>query len=160
MRINISKSIRFLLFLLPISFLQAQNIPVEIEKELNEIGDKMLEAALAGENVTIIDFYTDDVVVNPSFHSAIKGKKALLKLYQYDAKKGVKYHSFNATVEQRRLYGNEIFERGTFGLSVSSNESRKPQAYYGSYFQIWKKQSDGSYKIEYIIWNLDFNPFE
>ena len=157
-----SKSHLFLTYLIigASTLLHAQNIPDETDKMLNQIEDKMKDAALAGENVKIINYYTEDVILNPSFQSAIKGRDALLKVYQDDVKKGLKYHSFSGTVEKRWQHENEIFERGSFGMSVSTNSSRKPKAYYGSYFQIWEVQSDGTYQISYVIWNLDFNPFE
>jgi hypothetical protein len=57
-------------------------------------------------------------------------------------------------------YDNEIYEYGTFGIAVSSNETKHPYAFTGSYFTIWEKQSDASYLIKYIISNYDFNPCE
>jgi ketosteroid isomerase-like protein len=140
--------------------LQAQNLSKEVDSALNEIDAKMVKATLAGEYLSLMDYYTEDVVMMPDFRPAIRGKKELLAQYQEDIKLGVKYHSFNATVEKKWQCGSEIFERGTFGMAISSKNSQKPMAFYGSYFQIWQKQPDGSFKITFIIWNLDFNPFE
>lgn len=119
-----------------------------------------MKTTLDGEYLKLVEYYSDDVTVMPDFHPAIRGKKSLLEQYEKEMEKGVKYHSFSVTVEKRWKKEDEIFERGTFGMAVSSKNSRKPAAYYGSYFQIWKRQSDGSYKMTFTIWNLDFNPFE
>jgi len=140
--------------------LRAQSIAPDIEKKLNEIGESMAKATLAGDHKILLKNFTDDVVVMPDFKPAIKGIKELTKQYEEDKKMGAKYHSFTGNVEKRWQHGDEIFERGTFGMAVSTKASKHPQAYYGSYFQIWERQSDGSFKISFTIWNLDFNPFE
>ena len=147
-----------LLFLFSVVY--GQELPDEIESTLNNIGTKMVQLTLDGDYLSLMDYYDDDVIVMPDFQPAIKSKKALTNRYKEDMKKGIKHHSFTGSIEKRWQKGDEIFERGTFGMAVSSNVSSKPAAYYGSYFQIWKRQSDGSYKISFIIWNLDFNPYE
>lgn len=147
-------------FLCSFTILQAQDIPKEIENELNKTGEKMVQATLDGDYLALIDFYSDDAVIMPDFKPPIRGKKALKDQFREDEKLGVEYHSFTGTVEKRWRRGDEIYERGSFGMAVSSRDSRRPTAFYGSYFQIWQKQKDGSFKISFTIWNLDFNPFE
>ena len=81
------------------------------------------------------------------------------KLYMIKTKKiGLKYHSFSGTPEDIWECEKFVYERGKFGMSVSSKDHPKPLAYHGSYFTIWQKENDGSLKIKYVIWNLDFNP--
>jgi len=140
--------------------LSAQSVSSDVERMLKETGEKMITATLAGEYLTLVNYHTDDVVIMPDFRPAITGKKALEEQYKEDMKLGLKHHSFTGTVEKRWQHGDEVFERGTFGMAVSSKKDKRPAAYYGSYFQIWQKQSDGTFKISFIIWNLDFNPFE
>ena len=119
----------------------------------------MMNATLEGNSVSNIDHYTDDVIIMPAFQPAIRGKQDLISAYNKEKKKKLKYHSFNGIPEKRWMVNDQVFERGTFGMSVSTKDDPKPKAYYGSYFQIWTKQSDGEFKISYTIWNLDFNPF-
>jgi ketosteroid isomerase-like protein len=140
--------------------LPAQDISPETADKLKSIGDAMINATLAGNLLSLVDYYTEDVILKPDFQPVISGKKALLALYKQELKKGVKYHAFSGKVEKQWQCGDEIFERGTFGLAVSAKESPKPVAYYGSYFQIWQQAPDGSFLISYVIWNLDFNPYE
>ena len=160
---QIKKSLYVFLFtILSFSFLNsiiAQDLPESIVEQLDEISTIMMNAALDGNNLNIIDYYSGDIVLMPDFQPAIRGKNSLLKVLKDDMKKGIVYHSFNGTPEKRWMVNNDVFERGTFGMSVSTKDDPKPIAYYGSYFQIWEKQPDGKYKISYNIWNLDFNPF-
>lgn len=148
----------FFLIIFFISVSQAQNLSEEKEKKLDEIGAIMEKLTIEGDYKKLLSYYTDDVIIMPDFASTIRGYEALKEQYEKDKEEGPIYHSFTGTVEKRWIYGNEIYERGTFGMAVSSGKSPNPKAYYGSYFQIWQEYPDGSFKIKYIIWNLDFNP--
>ncbi|MBI9071316.1 MAG: hypothetical protein JEY94_06940 [Melioribacteraceae bacterium] len=138
----------------------AQNISEKTEVKLNKLQTIMERATLDGKLLSIVKYYADDVIIMPGFNPAIKGKDALSEAYKRDIDQKLKYHSFSGNVEKRWQNGNEIFERGTFGMAVSSKNSVKPKAYYGSYFQIWNVESDDNIKISFVIWNLDFNPCE
>lgn len=129
-----------------------------IKEKLERINKEIEKLILSGNYNDILPYYTDDIILCPDFQSAIKGKDAIKAIYDENKKKGLRHHSFSGTIEETWECENMIYERGTFGMSVSSKEHPKPLAYYGSYFTIWKKTNDGSVKIKYIIWNLDFNP--
>jgi len=141
------------------SFSQAQDLSAEKKQKLDEIGNLLDKAMIDGDYDLILEYYSDDVIIMPSFNPAIKGINGLKNAYEKNKRKGIKYHSFTGTVEKRWICGDQIFEIGTFGMALSSKETSQPKAYYGSYFQIWQEYEDGSFKIKYSIWNLDFNPF-
>jgi len=141
------------------TFSQAQDLAAEKKQKLEEIGALLEKAMIDGDYDTTLEYYADDVIIMPGFDPAIKGIKALKDAYKKNKRKGIKYHSFTANAEKRWQCGNEIFSMGTFGMAISSKETSQPKAYYGSYFQVWQEYEDGSFKIKYSIWNLDFNPF-
>jgi ketosteroid isomerase-like protein len=130
------------------------DLPARLEKANKTIH----QAMLAGDYETILTFYTDDVVLVPDFHPAVRGKNAVRESYMKQKKAGVIFHSFSATTEKIWSSGKEVYEYGTFGQAVSAAEHAKPKAYYGSYFMIWEEQPDGALLIKYVIWNLGFNP--
>ena len=158
----ITKTSVFLLLitLLSVQSLYAEKISKQVEKELDKIGAILEKATLDGDYMTTLKYYTDDIVIMPDFRPSVRGKKALLEQYKKDEEVSVKYHSFDGTIEKRWQHGDQIYERGTFGMALSYEKAKRPMAYYGSYFQIWQKQSNGSYKTAFTIWNLDFNPCE
>ena len=131
----------------------------EARKMIESIGDTINKAVLAGDYETILSYFADDIVVDPVFQPPINGKKAYREEVNKIKEAGVKYQSISGTPSDIWECGGMIYERGTFGLSFITNESPKPKAYYGSYFQIWQKQTDGSYKLKYMTSNLDFYPF-
>ena len=75
-------------------------------------------------------------------------------------KQGIHYQSISGNSIEMWECGEMVYDIGTYGMSLISKDSPKPVAYYGSYFNVWQKQLDGSYKIKYMMSNLDFNPFE
>ena len=143
-----------------ISNLLGDENPVKLREVIESIGDKINKAVVAGDYDTIMSYHTDDVIIMPDFKPMVKGKKAWKEEIKKDRQRGAKVRSFSGTIMDLWSCENQVYERGTFGMSVTSNESTHPIALYGSYFQIWEKQTDGSYKIKFTIWNLDFNPFE
>ena len=128
------------------------------KEKIEKISNELEKLILAGNYDDLLHYYTDDIVICPEFNSEIKGKDAIKTIYDKNKKEGIKHHSFSGTIEEIWECESFVYERGTFGMSVSSKDHPKPLAYYGSYFTIWKKGDEGSLKIKYTIWNLDFNP--
>lgn len=137
---------------------KVSNLSSSIESVLTEINKKIETAIYNADYETLLKFYTDDAIVASDFQPAIKGKDAIRESYIKQKKEGTKFHSFNAKAEKIREVNNDIYEYGTYGLSVSSNETKHPYAFTGSYFMIWEKQKNDAYLIKYLISNLDFNP--
>jgi len=125
-------------------------------KEINRLLEK---ATLESDYETLLKYYDQVVIVKPDFSVTLKGKEAMREPYRKDQQNVVNIHSFNGVVEALWYCGDEVYERGTFGMSASSEFNPLPAAIYGSYFQICARQKDNIYKIKYVIWNLDNNPF-
>lgn len=137
-----------------------QETLASVQHKLEEIGQILNKATLEGDYETLLKYHTDDAIIKADMRPAIKGKSALREEFEKNKKAGARVHSFSTATEAMWICGDEVYERGTFGQTASYKDSPKPIAVYGSYFEIWLKQTDGSYKIKYLIWNLDFNPYE
>jgi ketosteroid isomerase-like protein len=129
-----------------------------IKEKVKKINKELEKLILEEKYDDIIQYYADDIVICPDFHSSIKGKDSVKMIYDENKKLKIKHHSFSGNIEDIWEDNNLVYERGTFGMSYSTKDHPKPLAYYGSYFTIWKKGDEGSLKIKYTIWNLDFNP--
>lgn len=128
------------------------------EDALKETNRQIEKAIYESDYETLLKFYTDDAVCAGNFQPTLKGKNAIKESYLKQQKEGTKFHSFKTKTEKLWECDKNIYEYGTYGLSVSSNETKHPYAFTGSYFMIWEKQKDESYLIKYLISNLDFNP--
>jgi ketosteroid isomerase-like protein len=132
----------------------------ELARQLEQISTTMEKAALAGDYDTILAYHTDDAIVCADMHPPIEGKAALRAGYAQQQKEGVKIHAISATISSIWTCGERVYTRGTFGMTSSSRAHPDPVGIHGSYFQIWRHEAAGTYRIEYTIWNLGFNPFE
>ena len=117
-----------------------------------------VQAALDGDYDKVLNFFAKDVQIMPGLQPPINGIAELRKMFAKDRKNGVKHHSISSRIIDDWMCGDDYYERGSWAMSVTSNDSRQPVAFNGSYFQIWQKQKDGSYKIKFNIWNLDHQP--
>jgi ketosteroid isomerase-like protein len=132
----------------------------DLKEKLEKINSEIEKLVLAGNYDALLSYYTDDAVISPDFRPTVKGKNAVKEGFEENKKSGLKYHSFSGTPEEMWECDKNLYERGKFGMAVSWKDHQRPEAYYGSYLTIWQKENDGSLKIKYLIWNLDFNPCE
>jgi len=131
----------------------------ELRKTIESINDKITKAIIEEDVETVFSFYTDDVISMPNYDAMIKGKEALRKHDEGMRKAGFKIHSLNATILDLWVCGDLAYEVGKFGISLTVPGIPHPVADSGKYMTIWRKQSDGSYKVKAEIWNTDTNPW-
>ena len=127
---------------------------------VESLGDKYGKMMLDSEWGELVECYDEEVVLMRPLSPPIVGLKAMKKELKELTQQGMKYHSLSGEVNEGWQCGDLIYERGTLAFSYSTKFQPKPEAYYGSYFTVWKKQKDSSFKIKCSIWNLDFNPWE
>src|SRR4030065_1806813 len=137
---------------------ETAKLNTSLKAEIDSINNLLDKAMLSGNFEAMLPYYAEDIIVSPGLNPTARGKSAVKEGYEKNRKDGVKYHSFSGTIEDMWESGDKIYERGTYGMSCSYKDHPKPIAYYGSYFTIWQRESDGSLKIKYVIWNLGFNP--
>lgn len=128
----------------------------KIDKINNEIEDLMLK----GDYEDILPYYSKDIIISPALQPSVVGIDAIKEIYKEDKKIGLRHHSFSGNIEDLWECSDKVYERGTFGLSLSTKDHPKPAAYHGSYFTIWQKEKEDNLKIKYLIYNLDFNPYK
>ena len=156
MRINNVILITILIFISFTLFAQDATIKTVLES----MGEEFTQAVLAEDYELIMSHMIDDVIVFPIYGTPIKGKSAYRKSVKKLKDSGIKYQSISGTSTEMWVCGEMVYDIGTFGMSLVTKESPKPIAYYGSYFHVWQKQSIGTYKLKYMMSNLDFNPYE
>jgi ketosteroid isomerase-like protein len=129
-----------------------------LEETLKKNNSIIEDAIYKNDYETLLEYYTDDAIIVANLQPTLRGKIAIRDSYMEQKKDEVKTHSFRAVAERIWESGNEIYEYGTYGLTISSKKTTRPYAYTGSFFLIWEKQSTGKLLIKYFISNLDFNP--
>ena len=170
-----AQNIYFLLLLFSAVLFSCENTQEKDEKKVNDqkeqgntslrekidkINQEIEDLMLKGDYDAILPYYTNDIIISPAMQPSVVGIEAIKEIYREDKKMGLKHHSFSGIIEDLWDCSDKVYERGTFGLSLSTNDHPKPVAYHGSYFTIWQKEKDDNLKIKYLIYNLDFNPYK
>lgn len=133
---------------------------IEIRSKIDKITQVLNKAVLENDYETQLKYFTEEAIIAPPIGSVVRGKKAIKDGFDKNVKENVVLHSFNATIEDLWVCGDRVYERGKWAMAQSSNLYKKPKAFHGSYFEIWKVQKDGTLLIDYMIYTLGFNPFE
>lgn len=139
-------------------FLLVGNIVGQDEGKLREIvepiNQKFLTSIIEDDLESYLSCYTDDAIVMLPFMAPIKGRYALTAYWHNNMARGEKIESADVTTLDIWSSGDLIYERGSYQITFKKYEG-KPRVVHGSYFSIWKRQKDGSYKMKYDISNLD-----
>ena len=118
------------------------------------MNERFVNSIMEDDLETYLSLYTDDAIVMLPFMSTLNGRNALTVHWHNNMTRGKYIESANVTTLDIWKSGNLIYERGSYQITFVKAEN-KPRAVYGSYFSIWVKQEDGSYKMKYDISNLD-----
>jgi uncharacterized protein (TIGR02246 family) len=111
---------------------------------------KFMEAFNSGNAAAVAELYTEDAAVLPPGGKRVDGRKGVGEFWQGAIKGGVKNLSLKAIeVEERADFAYEV---GAFTLDMPS-EGGGLATVAGKYVVIWKKGSDGSWRLHRDIWN-------
>jgi ketosteroid isomerase-like protein len=132
----------------------------DVRSAIEKISARMQQAVLEGDHATQLSFLAEDVIIDPPLDPPVRGKAAVQEQFARAKKEGQTYRSFSGTTEALWVVGDSVYERGTWGMSFTTNEMKKPFSAYGSFFEIWARDGSGGYRIAYLIYSLDMNPYE
>lgn len=121
-----------------------------------EFAKNMLQGGMENN----LQMYAADAISMPSGAPMAEGIAAIKAASAEEAKKGVKYNSFELSALKIIPNGNQITEIGTYKLNVTVPGMDKPVDDHGKYLNIWEKQKDGSLKIKIETWNSDVDPMK
>ena len=101
-----------------------------------------------------LSFYSDDAVALPDNGPLTTGKEPLRKLLAgFFTLPGFSLTWKAATVEAARS-GEMGYSRGAYVLTMN-DANGNPMTQHGKFVEVWKKQSDGSWKCAVDIFNDD-----
>ena len=128
------------------------------EKELRNIieplNEKYINSIMEDDLAKFLSLFTDDATVMNPFQPTMKGKHALTTHWYTNMSRGDATASADVQILDIWSSGNLIYERGSYQITFNQHKS-KIISVHGSYFTVWEKQEDGSYKIKYDIANLN-----
>lgn len=111
-------------------------------------------AALKGDTAVLAGFYASDAVFMPDNMQAARGHGAIAKELA-GILGAMKPTAFKLQPQDVIVTGDYAIETGAYDIASQMPKAAKPIDAIGKYLVVWKKQSDGSYKIIRDIFNSD-----
>ena len=156
-----AKTFMLALIMLAVSNVHAQKGDNNAMKEkIQTLNNKLAQAIIQENDDAILAYYTKDAVSLPNYNAVQNGIEAIKKQQVESKQMGNKVTSMKFVTVSVKEYGDAIVEVGTYDVTLSMKGSDKPVTDKGKYLTIWEKQSDGTLKMSYEIWNTDTNPMQ
>jgi len=113
-----------------------------------------IAALKAGDAVKAAAIYTDDAVVYAPGAPAMRGREAIAAGFGgWLSQDNVTQFTLNS--EEVVVSGDYAFESGTYTMATQPKSGGDAQTDSGKYLTVWKRQSDGSWKLHRDAWNSD-----
>jgi uncharacterized protein (TIGR02246 family) len=141
------------LALLPIAYAgsKAKDAGVRTARaDIDEANARFSKAFERGDAKALAGMYTPDAIAFPPDSEMIRGNEAIGQFWKATRNSGVKSVVLR-TLDVGRS-GNLAYEVGTASLTIQP-EGKEGTTAAAKYVVVWKRQSDGSWKLHRDIWN-------
>jgi uncharacterized protein (TIGR02246 family) len=127
------------------------DIEADIQAQ-KDIVEKFDAALNSGDLEGFLDLYTEDAVRLPPGEEPILGKEALrTAIQQWFDQYEAQVHN---VVVDARVSGDFGFARGTWEANLAPKDGGETMQQGGAWVSIHERQTDGSWKTIWEIWNL------
>ena len=122
----------------------------EVRKAVEAANAEWTAAFNRGDAVAVAVLYTEDAILMPPDIEMIRGRQGIQEFWQARIQRGLK-DAVLTTVEVQ-ADGNTAYEIGRVSLTFYAKD-QAPKPISGKYVVVWKRQSDGRWKLHVDIWN-------
>lgn len=130
---------------------QGEQLDLEqVRMAIEEANSKWVEAFNQGDAASVAALYTDDATLMPPNSEMIQGRQGVQEFWNGAMKMGLK--DVSLTTVDVNGSGNIVYEIGKYAISIET-EGQELMRDSGKYIVVWKKQEDGSWKLQADIWN-------
>jgi uncharacterized protein (TIGR02246 family) len=127
-----------------------------VRQAIDQGNAKLVDALQRGDSVGLSASYDNDAVTMMSGMPAWRGKADIMT-QGMALLKDVKFSDIKFNTTTVDVGGDFAIETGTYEMTTAP-KGGKPAADKGKYVTVWKKQSDGTWKIYRDISNSDGSP--
>ena len=119
---------------------------------IKAIGPALDEAALSGDWKTLVELFTEDVVMMGPNSPILQGRSALMELLESS---GMTVSEHMVRIVEVDGYGDIAYGRATWKETSSIEGVAEPIKEEGKILGIFRKQADGSWRMAIWMWNSD-----
>jgi uncharacterized protein (TIGR02246 family) len=130
-----------------------QEQPLDLEqvrKAIEETNAKWAEAFNQGDAAAVAALYTDNAVLMPPNNEMIQGREGIQQFWNGAMQMGMT--DVTLTTVDLEGSGNLAYEIAKYSLTIQP-EGQEVMKDVGKYIVVWKRQEDGTWKIQADIWN-------
>ncbi len=123
------------------------------DKDVVAIGDAsqtFVQAYLAGDWTAVVAMLTEDAVWMPPNQPAREGRADIQEWLSPQT-----VTDFELTTLETAGRGGFAYTRGSFSITFTAEGLAGFVSDTGKYVEIWRKEPDGSWLIDQVIWNSD-----
>ena len=122
----------------------------EVRAAIEAANTKFSEAYARGDAKALSAMYTPDAIVFPPDTEMIRGNEAIGEFWKATRDSGVK--SAALTTVDVESSGDIAYEVGRVSLVIQP-AGKEPTTAVAKYVVVWKRQTDGAWKLHRDIWN-------
>lgn len=116
-----------------------------VRQTIEAANAKFSAAFVHGDTAVMIGTYADDALIMPPNGAVISGRDAIAKSIAGEVS-AMKLSAFTLNTQDVIVAGDYAIETGSYAMTFAG-KSGKPMQDVGKYLTVWKKQSDGGYKL-------------
>jgi uncharacterized protein (TIGR02246 family) len=128
-----------------------------VRAALEAANAKFTAAVKAGDVATAANVYTADAAVLAPGSPVLKGREAIAGMFGGWLSEMV-VTEFTLTIEDLVVAGDYAIDTGTYAMTMKPKAGGDAFPDKGKYLAVWKRQSDGSWKLFKDAWNADAPP--
>ena len=125
----------------------------DVKPAIERATAQMAAAMNSGRVDDAIQLYTTDAIVLAPNAPPMVGHGAIRQFWQAVA--GMKMSGVSLTLDQLEVHGDVAIETGSYTMTLTPPGSPDPVNDRGKYMVVWKRQSDGSWKIHRDMFNTN-----
>lgn len=139
-----------------ISCMQPQADTAGLKKAIDEYNSVSMMAMTTNNPDTLAMYYTEDAMEMPPNEAPITGRENIVAWMKKMGEMGVKITAAKFNTTGYDAGGNVGYETGDYEMTMETGQMGT-MTDNGKYICIFKKQQDGSWKVQAEIWNSN-NP--
>ncbi len=126
-----------------------------VRQAIEQANQQFLEALGRGDAAGCAAVYAENAKIFPSNSPMLTGRKAIQEFWQGAMDSGLKGATLR--VVELEEHGDMVIEIGAYTLDLRP-KGGPPAKDEGKYVVVWKRQSDGSWKLAVDIFNTNLPP--
>lgn len=136
----------------------AQSVKEDTKTLITRMNKEMMSLVISGRYEAMGKYYDMNVISLPNYRAVEKGYKLILN-NNLGRKQGGYQVLDGEKVSTDLIIGEDmIVDIGTYTMSLNFPGLAKPKVDTGKYLNVWKKDSEGSWRIVAETWNADKSP--